>query len=640
MTSIREPGLRQVGFSHARIGDMVMWYALSAVVVFALPSVVWYRVRPWQLPPSDEIQAWYWMVAFLVAAFGVTLVRTTSKRPSLLIATAVVIAPWVLGYLALMFRQDVGHSRGIALASAVIGTGLLLTPAVVSPIVVRGLTGVGAVLVAMAGVMVGSKSAAADTASVTDAAARTVINTAVVPLAVTYEKGLVADTLVPGGALARLGRGALLVTGTGTWYDIGWDSTGEHLSTRLLDIPAPMRRDELPTTNPRVPFLRVTGLAISTTPEGITAYVAHEVWRREEGCVAVQVSSLRLRTPGLAAADSAWRPIYVTQPCIQAVEGFDRFETGGRILARADGSLLLTVGDYGQNRVASTAMAQQPGGDYGKTLLIDAEGRRKLHTMGHRNPGGLTADRNGNLWVAEHGPRGGDEINLLQAGANYGWPVVTYGTDYDSYRWRFSPPASSAPFREPSYVMVPSVGISNLIAVEGKRFETWAGDLLAGSLVGEQLLRFRLTGTRVAYVEPISVDRRIRDLVELEDGRIVIWADGGDLVWLAPDTNVMLGALAYETCFRCHGRVTGAGTRYAPNLAGLFGRRVAADSGFLYSDAFKRVRGIWTEERLDEFLRSPSEFAPGNAMDFPGIADSSQRRLLVEYIRTGPGRPQ
>ena len=619
---------RNVGFARVRLGQLLVWYALSGVVVFVLPMMARFGTRPWRMPAGDEIQSWYWLVAFLVSAFSVTLLRAIRKEVSLPVLALVAIGPWLIGYLTLMGREGVSHSRAVALVSAATGTGLLIAPALIPAVMLPHATGITVAAAALAGLLGSRRPVEAEEKRPTTE--QTFIRTALVPLELTYRSGLIADAQVPGGALARLGPGLLLVTGGGSFYEIAWDS-GQRLQARRLDIPAPpTNRDRMPSNMEKSPYLRVTGLAVAATPESVTVHVAHEAWSPDEGCVVMQVSAMRLH--GTSAIQKNWRPVYATRPCIKPDREFDKVETGGRLLLHTDGSLVLTVGDYGKNR--EVQLSQDRDGDYGKTLRIGPRGERTLFTMGHRNPGGLTADRAGNLWETEHGPQGGDELNLLVAGANYGWPITTYGTDYGTYRWRNPPPDSPrSQFREPSFVFTPSVAISSIIALDGTRFEPWAGDLLAGSLNGERLLRFRLTGTRPVYVEPIAIRRRIRDLAETADGRIVLWTDGGDLVTLAPATRVMLGAFAYEVCKNCHGALGRNARRTVPPLARVIGRKVASLPGFPYSDGLRNVGGVWTEQRLDAFLQSPSTFAPGNTMSFPGIADSVERRLIVNFIR-------
>lgn len=622
--------LRRDGwFADVHIVDLVVWYSLTAVLVFAVPVSARLNAPPWSVPAGDEIQAWYWTMAFVTAASGVTLVRAVRGHLSIAWCGLLLIGPWVLGFLALTLRSGVPHSRMIALASVALGAFFLALPAFISTgakqLVARTVLAV-AVTGAVFRAIQEPESAAGPMSVAT--------NTARVPVVIHYEPGLVPVAGVPGGALTPFGSGLLLGTATGSWYEITWDSGGERLTARALPLPAPMSRDGLSNAPQPVPLLRVTGLAVDASSDTSIVYAAHEVWRSGERCLAIQVSALRFR--GMTSLDSVWRPVYSTHPCLDTSQsGFDPYESGGRLLILPDGALLLTVGDYGLNKDTSNVVAQRTDVDYGKTLRIDSRGIRTLHTLGHRNPSGLASDRAGNLWLAEHGPRGGDELNLLQAGANYGWPLVTYGTDYGQFRWRFStPPESSKRFMEPAFALVPSVALSSLISVKGQLFEEWSGDLLAGSLKAEQLLRFRMVGSRAVYVEPIPIRRRIRDLAEAPDGRIVLWTDVGDLVWLAPAPEVLLGASVFEACVRCHGPIDEYDALpTGPGLARIDGRRVASLPGFEYSSALRRVGGRWTEERLDAFLRSPSAFAPGTSMLFPGIADSAQRRALVEFLR-------
>lgn len=628
------PGTRNTGrlhdrwFASLRVSDLLLWYGLSAGLVFVLPSLVRLGRTPWAAPAGEELQAWYWAGAFLIAAFGITLVRAHRGGLSIAWLGTLVITPWVLAAGALMLRSGIAHSRGVALLSGVIGATLLIAPAFV-PDGARHLPRRATIGLVVAG-LIGAFGIEASRPEPRRSTS-TPLNSALIPMALHSETGLIADTLVPGGAIVTLGPGLLLATGTGLWYDVTWDRAADRLSVRRLSIPPPMRREvNIDRATHPVPLMRVTGLAADGSRDSATVYVAHEVWRPERRCVALQVSVIRLR--GMVATDTVWRPIYETQPCLTPIDGFDPYESGGRLTIVADGALLLTVGDYGLNQDLATAAAQQAGSDYGKTLRIEPTGARTVFTLGHRNPGGLTLDRDGNAWVAEHGPQGGDEINLLRAGANYGWPWSTYGTEYGTYRWRVATPPGLS-YVEPSFVFVPSVAISSLIEVRGRLFEPWSGDLLAGSLKAKKLLRLRRVGSRIVYAEPIDVGYRVRDLAEAEDGRIVMWTDAGALLWLAPASERFVGALTYEACARCHGLIVDPGTRTAPALGGIVGRSVASNGGFSFSDALKRVGGRWTVERLDAFLRDPAQFAPGTSMVFPGIADSVQRRAVLEFLR-------
>ena len=622
-------------FSQVRVIDLVLWYLASAVVVFVVPSVARLGGAPWSVPPGDEIQAWYWTLAFVIGASSLTLLRALRGGLSLAWTGLVVASPFVVAFLALNLRSGIAHSRVQALMASALGALLLvvpaLTPSTAKHIIARTILSAAAV----GGVLFGTRTVSPQT---TAAPVDRTANTALLPVVIHYESKLVPVAGVSGGAIARLGSSLLLATGAGSWYELGWDSSGTKMRARQLSLPAPMARDGLADAAYPVPLLRVTDVAVDTTLDTATVYVAHEVWNREQRCLALRVSAIRIHA--FTAAETGWRPIYETQPCIDnSQEGFDPFESGGRLLILPDGALLLTVGDYGLNHDSASAMAQKPDVDYGKTIRIDPDGKRTLYTMGHRNPSGLASDEDGNLWVAEHGPRGGDEINLLSAGANYGWPLITYGTDYGSFHWRFTAPSGSERrFTEPAFVLMPSVAFSSLISIQGRLFEQWSGDLLAGSLSGGKLVRIRRAGTRVVYTEPIEINRRIRDVVEAPAGQIVLWTDVGDLIWLSPSPDLLAGAVAYEACARCHGPIEEGDSRpTGPGLAGIDGRAVASNPGFAYSEALKRLGGRWTDERLDAFLKAPAEFAPGTTMLFPGIADTTQRRALVKWLQRGGG---
>ena len=146
-----------------------------------------------------------------------------------------------------------------------------------------------------------------------------------------------------------------------------------------------------------------------------------------------------------------------------------------------------------------------------------------IWSYGHRNPQGLAIDpETGNIWATEHGPQGGDELNLIQRGANYGWPVVGYGVNY-----RSGSAIHDGTMREgmepPTHFWIPSIATSGLMVYTGDRFPAWKGDILAGGLGGEQIARLTMDGERVVAEETLVLGLgRVRDVRQGPDGFIYI----------------------------------------------------------------------------------------------------------------------
>lgn len=136
------------------------------------------------------------------------------------------------------------------------------------------------------------------------------------------------------------------------------------------------------------------------------------------------------------------------------------------------------------------------------------------------------------------------------------------------------------------------------------------------------------------YVEPIRLDRRIRDLAEGSDGRIVVWTDEGDVLSLALGERALGGEAVFARCRGCHDSVPGGAARTAPELSGIVGKAVASSGGFAYSEALRRVGGVWTAQRLDAFLSDPSAFAPGSRMQQARIENANERAALIRYLQT------
>lgn len=158
-----------------------------------------------------------------------------------------------------------------------------------------------------------------------------------------------------------------------------------------------------------------------------------------------------------------------------------------------------------------------------------------IWAFGVRNPQGLVYDTaSGRLWETEHGPRGGDELNIIRKGANYGWPLATYGINYNGTT--ISEYASLPGMEDPVVQWTPVIAASGLALYRGDKFPRWRGNLFAGGLVSKRLVRMELSGTVVTHQEPLLLDTgRIRDVRDFGDGFLyVVYDEPGKIVRLAP----------------------------------------------------------------------------------------------------------
>lgn len=211
---------------------------------------------------------------------------------------------------------------------------------------------------------------------------------------------------------------------------------------------------------------------------------------------------------------------------------------GSRIRFGIDGTLYLTTGERGDQ-----SRARDPSDAAGKVIRLNDDGSvppdnpfvgRKgylpeLYSIGHRNSQGLAVrPGSGQLWLTEHGPRGGDEVNLVKPGLDYGWPLTTYGVAYSGARIAESPVAPG--IEPPLFYWTPSIAPSGLDFYQGDAFPAWRGRLLAGSLAGRRLVLLSLSGDTVAR-EDILIDGelgRIRDVRAGPDGFVYLLTDDDD----------------------------------------------------------------------------------------------------------------
>ena len=153
----------------------------------------------------------------------------------------------------------------------------------------------------------------------------------------------------------------------------------------------------------------------------------------------------------------------------------------------------------------------------------------EIWSYGHRNPQGMAFDpASRRLWATEHGPQGGDELNLITAGANYGWPVIGYGVQYGQGQ-AIHATTTREGMEQPVYFWVPSIGAAGLALYNGAPFRNWQGALLVGGLANEQITLLHMNDTRVRRVETLPIRMgRIRDVVVGPDGLVYLATDEGD----------------------------------------------------------------------------------------------------------------
>ena len=250
----------------------------------------------------------------------------------------------------------------------------------------------------------------------------------------------------------------------------------------------------------------------------------------EDGTAGTAVARGRLGDAGIENA----RVVYRQRP---KVSGSNHF--GSRLVFARDGTLFVTQGD----RFAYRDAAQDLGSGLGKIVRIHPDGtvpvdnpfvgragaQPEIWSYGHRNIQSATLHpETGQLWIVEHGPRGGDELNLPEAGKNYGWPVITYGAEY----WgpRIGEGTAKAGMEQPLYYWDPVIAPSGLLFYNGDAIPGWKGSLLIGSLRPGLLVRLRLADGRVVQEERHLGDlgERIRDIQQGPDGYPYLVTDRSD----------------------------------------------------------------------------------------------------------------
>jgi glucose/arabinose dehydrogenase len=238
-----------------------------------------------------------------------------------------------------------------------------------------------------------------------------------------------------------------------------------------------------------------------------------------------------------AAGLSDVRVIYRVAPALD--ERAQMANEGGRIAVAKDGTLFVIIGD--RSKSPPWLVAQRLDTALGKMIHINPDGSAvaggpfagkpgalpEIYSIGHRSEEGLAFDPHGQLWEVEDGPRGGDELNVILPGRNYGWPVITHAIDYPGETIGDGLVAKAG-MEQPVYYWDPVIAPSGMTFYTGKLFPQWRGSVFVGGLRGIALYRLQLNGHHVTAEEPLLADMhlRIRDVRQGPDGALYVLSDG------------------------------------------------------------------------------------------------------------------
>jgi glucose/arabinose dehydrogenase len=228
--------------------------------------------------------------------------------------------------------------------------------------------------------------------------------------------------------------------------------------------------------------------------------------------------------------------IFRQMPTLDSVQHF-----GGRLVFPKDGSLIITLGD--RSILPGRVQAQKLDSLIGKIVRVNRDGsipknnpfvnaqgvRPEIWSYGNRNVQGAALDAKGRLWEVEHGPQGGDELNQIQMGRDYGWPTINYGEEYSGKP--INDNATQAPeMEQPQYYWDPVIGPSGMIFHSGKGAPEYKGNIFVGGLRVQSLVRLVMNGDKVVGEERLLTERkeRIRDVIEGPDGAMYLLTDAVD----------------------------------------------------------------------------------------------------------------
>jgi len=319
-----------------------------------------------------------------------------------------------------------------------------------------------------------------------------------------------------GPALAVLQDGTLL---------LGGGRTGGQIFTYEMAAKKLTRVSSILPSNRRLVDSRfaINDIAVlSQTSRSAKLLVSYPRLGSSGNCVEIAIEQMNLNLiTKRATRAGVW---FVTKPCvpISAVQ-----HTSGRFAVIDENTVYVTIGDLGYRQIGK----RDKRGDLGSIFKVSSSGAVKV-SQGHRNAQGIVLYDNLHLLAAEHGPRGGDELNRIRQGGDYGWPFVTYGQPYGLGDYvRPTKTGTHAGYIEPLTQWTPSIAPTELVQLPKEGWGQWGGQLMMGTLAKQSLVLIQLDRTlAVTDQEIVSVGERIRDLEVLTSTQVVATTDSGKLL--------------------------------------------------------------------------------------------------------------
>jgi cytochrome c2 len=439
---------------------------------------------------------------------------------------------------------------------------------------------------------------------------------------------------VKGNLVAMSRTGVFYKYKDGNFYKLNWDGIPNNLEKYILYSNSTLS----------LGTMRVHSFAYDENSNKI--FVAHTKYVSPK-ITTFAVSSLEIN-PKTFEKINVWKIEYESD---SIYDGSPSISGGGKVKLR-NGQLYFSVGYSSSSSLHNgykVPAAQNPNSSFGKIFRMNIKsGEIQLISMGHRNVQGLAFTSLGELISAEHGLQGGDEINLVEKGANFGWPYISFGTDYGKYS--YTPGADSKTkwlkpdgFKsvDPVYAFVPSVGLSPIHLIESFH-SAWNGNFLAGSLKSQSLFRMVISSGKVILSEPIWIGHRIRDISFSPNNEIVLLTDDSLVIFLYVDETLLRDDKKnagynfdekIQSCLKCHHFEQSTPSSLAPSLANVFGKKIGGDSFEKYSTAMMKATGFWDKQKLTAFLTDPQSVIPGTSMPNPELTQDEVREVVKILIK-------